>query len=150
LDDLRDLARGIYPPLLAEQGLATALRGQGRRAALPVSVDADGVGRYPQDTESTVYFCALEALQNVAKYAGATQATVGLSCVRGGLQFTVTDDGDGFDPAVTRKGSGLQGMADRLAALGGTLDIRSRPGHGTTVQGWLPAAVRESGTVRAP
>ena len=82
LDDLRDLARGIYPPLLAEQGLAAALAGQVRKAPLPVCVEADGVGRYPQDTESTVYFCALEALQNVAKYAGAAQATVGLSCAR--------------------------------------------------------------------
>ena len=138
LDDLRDLARGIYPPLLAEQGLAAALRSQVRKAALPVCVEADGVGRYPQDTESTVYFCALEALQNVAKYAGAAQATVGLSCAHGGLEFTVTDDGAGFDPGATRRGSGLQGMADRLAALGGTLDIHSRPGHGTTVRGWLP------------
>ena len=147
LDDLRDLARGIYPPLLAEQGLAAALAGQVRKAPLPVCVEADGVGRYPQDTESTVYFCALEALQNVAKYAAAAQATVGLSCADGGLEFTVTDDGAGFDPGATRRGSGLQGMADRLAALGGTLDVRSRPGHGTTVRGWLPLP-RGSGPVR--
>jgi signal transduction histidine kinase len=148
LDDLRDLARGIYPPLLAEQGLVTALAGQARRAPLPVSVEADGVGRYPQETESTVYFCALEALQNVAKYAGASEARVGLSCVGGGLQFTVTDDGAGFDPAATRQGTGLQGMADRLAALGGTLHVHSQPGHGTTVQGWLPLTDQESGAVR--
>jgi signal transduction histidine kinase len=138
LDDLRDLARGIYPPLLAEQGLAAALLGQVRKVPLPVSVEAEGIGRYPQDTESTVYFCALEALQNVAKYAAAAQVTVGLSGVGGGLQFRVTDDGAGFDPGLTRKGTGLQGMADRLAALGGTLHVHSQPGHGTTVQGWLP------------
>ena len=148
LDDLRDLARGIYPPLLAEQGLVAALAGQVRKAPLPVCVEAAGVGRYPQDTESTVYFCALEALQNVAKYAGAAQATVGLSCANGGLEFTVTDDGAGFDPAATRRGSGLQGMADRLAALGGTLDIRSRPGHGTTVRGWLPLPAAGGGPAR--
>jgi signal transduction histidine kinase len=148
LDDLRDLARGIYPPLLAEQGLAAALRGQVRKAPLPVLVEADGVGRYPQDTESTVYFCALEALQNVAKYAGAAQATVGLSCVNGGLQVRVTDDGAGFDPAATHRGTGLQGMADRLAALGGSLHIHSQPGHGTTVQGWLPLPAQDSGAVR--
>jgi signal transduction histidine kinase len=148
LDDLRDLARGIYPPLLAEQGLVAALRGQVRKAPLPVLVEADGVGRYPQDTESTVYFCALEALQNVAKYAGAAQAMVGLSCVNGGLQFRVTDDGTGFDPAATRRGTGLQGMADRLAALGGTLHIHAQPGHGTTVQGWLPLPAQDSGAVR--
>jgi signal transduction histidine kinase len=148
LDDLRDLARGIYPPLLAEQGLVAALAGQVRKAPLPVRVEADGIGRFPQDTESTVYFCALEALQNVAKYAGAAQATVGLSCTRGGLEFTVTDDGAGFDPGATRRGSGLQGMADRLAALGGTLDIRSRPGHGTAVRGWLPLPAGGDGPAR--
>ena len=145
LEDLRDLARGIYPPLLAEQGLAGALAGQARRAALPVSVEADGVGRYPQDTESTVYFCALEALQNVAKYAGASQARISLSRASGGLQFSVTDDGAGFDTAATRHGTGLQGMADRLAALGGTLHVHSRSGHGTTVRGWLPAPGQEGG-----
>jgi signal transduction histidine kinase len=148
LDDLRDLARGIYPPLLAEQGLVAALSSQVRKTPLPVSVEADGVGRYPQDTESTVYFCALEALQNIAKYAGATQAMVGLSCLNGGLQFRVTDDGAGFDPAATRRGTGLQGMADRLAALGGTLHIDSQPGHGATVQGWLPLPAQDSGAVR--
>ncbi len=148
LDDLRDLARGIYPPLLAEQGLAGALLGQVRKAPLPVCVEADGIGRYPQDTESTVYFCALEALQNVAKYAGAVQATVGLSSADGGLEFTVTDDGAGFDPGATHRGSGLQGMADRLAALGGTLDVLSQPGHGTTVRGWLPLPGEEGGPAR--
>ena len=116
--------------MLAEQGLAGALAGQARRASLPVLVEADGVGRYPQDTESTVYFCALEALQNVAKYACASQAMVGLSCVNGGLQFSVTDDGGGFDTHATRKGTGLQGMADRLAALGGTLHVDSQLGRG--------------------
>jgi signal transduction histidine kinase len=85
-----------------------------------------------------VYFCALEALQNITKYAGASRATVRLSCSDGSLQFTITDDGTGFDTATTREGTGLQGMADRLAALGGTLHIRSQPGQGTTVTGRLP------------
>jgi signal transduction histidine kinase len=138
LDDLRDLARGIYPPLLAERGLVPALQAQARRAALPVVIEADGVGRYPQDAETTVYFCALEALQNIAKYASASRATVRLSCSASSLRLTVTDDGAGFDTASARSGSGLQGMADRLAALGGTLDVRSRPGHGTTLTGQLP------------
>ena len=105
-----------------------------------MEIDADGVGRYPQDTEAAVYFCALEALQNVAKYAGASRAAVGLSCSGGSLRFTVTDDGAGFDTASTRHGTGLQGMADRLAALGGALQVRSRPGHGTTLSGQLPVA----------
>ncbi|HEY1641676.1 MAG TPA: sensor histidine kinase [Streptosporangiaceae bacterium] len=138
LDDLRDLARGIYPPLLAERGLVPALQAQARRAVLPVVIEADGVGRYPRDAETTVYFCALEALQNIAKYASASQATVRLSCSASSLRLTVTDDGAGFDTASARSGSGLQGMADRLAALGGTLDVRSRPGHGTTLTGQLP------------
>ena len=138
LDDLRDLARGIYPPLLADQGLIPALQAQARKACLPVEIDADGIGRYPQDTEAAVYFCTLEALQNVTKYASASRATVGLSCSDDSLRFTVTDNGTGFDTATTRHGTGLQGMADRLAALGGALQVRSQPGHGTILSGELP------------
>jgi signal transduction histidine kinase len=145
LDDLRDLARGIYPPLLADQGLLPALQAQARKASLPVEIDADGVGRYPQDTEAAVYFCTLEALQNVTKYAAASRATVGLSCSGGSLRFTVTDDGAGFDPETTRHGTGLQGMADRLAALGGALHVRSQHGHGTTLTGQLPVAAPGQG-----
>ena len=145
LEDLRDLARGIYPPLLADQGLVPALQAQARKAALPVEIDADGVGRFPQDTEAAVYFCTLEALQNITKYAGASRATVGLSCSGGSLRFTVTDDGAGFDTASTRHGTGLQGMADRLAALGGALQVRSQPGHGTTLTGQLPLATPGQG-----
>jgi signal transduction histidine kinase len=138
LDDLRALARGIYPPLLADQGLVLALQAQARKTAVPVTIEADGIQRYPQDVEATVYFCALEALQNIAKYADASRADVGLSCSGGSLQFTITDDGTGFDTAAARDGTGLQGMADRLAALGGTLHLRSQPGQGTTVSGRLP------------
>jgi signal transduction histidine kinase len=139
LDDLRDLARGIYPPLLADRGLAAALDAQARKAALPVTVDADGIGRFPQDVEATVYFCTLEALNNVAKYADATHATVRLSNGNGELRFEVTDDGRGFDSASTGYGTGLQGMADRLAAVGGELTIRSAPGAGTTIAGTVHA-----------
>jgi signal transduction histidine kinase len=137
LDDLRALARGIYPPLLAEQGLVMALRAQAARSPVPVTLEADQVGRYPQDAESTVYFCTLEALANVAKHARATAATVRLAGSGEVLDFSVSDDGAGFPPA-TRRGSGLQGMSDRLAAHGGTLTIRSQPGHGTTITGRLP------------
>jgi signal transduction histidine kinase len=140
LDDLRDLARGIYPPVLADQGLVPALQAQARKVALPVEIDADGIGRYPQDAEAAVYFCTLEALQNITKYANASRATVGLSCSDDSLQFTVTDNGTGFDTATTRHGTGLQGMADRLAALGGALHVRSRPGEGTTLSGELPVS----------
>ncbi|HTG46364.1 MAG TPA: histidine kinase, partial [Actinomycetota bacterium] len=89
LEDLRDLARGIYPPLLADQGLRAALEAQARKAALPVRVEGDGIGRFPQDVEATVYFCTLEALNNVAKYAEATSATVRLSNGSGTLRFEV-------------------------------------------------------------
>jgi signal transduction histidine kinase len=140
LDDLRALARGIYPPLLADQGLGPALQSQAGRAPLPVLIEADGIGRYPRDAEAAAYFCILEALQNIAKYAHATRATITLSCPDSHLQFHITDDGAGFDTTSTTHGTGLQGMADRLAAVGGTLRIRSEPGLGTTVSGTLPIA----------
>jgi signal transduction histidine kinase len=140
LDDLRALARGIYPPLLADQGLSAALHAQAGKAPLPVEIEADGIGRYPREAEAAVYFCILEALQNVAKYARASRATVALSCPDGHLGFTVTDDGDGFDAAKATHGTGLQGMADRLAAVGGILRVESAPGSGTTVSGTLPVA----------
>jgi signal transduction histidine kinase len=139
LENLRDLARGIYPPLLADQGLAAALGAQARKSTVPVTVEADGVGRYAQDVEAAVYFCALEALQNIAKYANASSATLRLSASNGDLRFEVVDDGAGFDPETTRYGSGLQGMADRLDAVGGSLRVRSAPGEGTTVVGSVPA-----------
>ena len=142
LDDLRALARGIYPPLLAEQGLVMALRTQAARSPVPVVLEADQVGRYPQDAESTVYFCTLEALQNVAKHARASAATVRLSGSAGTLEFSVSDDGAGFPAAATGHGSGLQGMSDRLAAHGGTLTVTSQPGHGTTITGRLPTSER--------
>jgi signal transduction histidine kinase len=139
LETLRDLARGIYPPLLADKGLAAALESQARKATLPVEVVAGGIGRYPQDIEAAIYFCALEALQNVQKYAQATSATVRLGEAGGELRFEITDDGIGFDGATVRKGSGLTNMADRLDALGGGVDIDSTPGHGTRLAGRLPA-----------
>ena len=142
LDDLRALARGIYPPLLAEQGLVMALRAQAARSPVPVVLEADQVGRYPQDAESTVYFCTLEALQNVAKHARASAVTVRLSGSGEVLEFSVSDDGAGFPAAAARHGSGLQGMSDRLAAHGGTLAVRSQPGQGTTITGRLPTSER--------
>ena len=138
LQDLRDLARGIYPPLLADQGLDAALRGQARKATIPVEIDADGIGRYAQEVEAAVYFSCLEALQNVAKYAEATAARIRLGQANGTLAFEIEDDGVGFDPEAAPHGTGLQGIADRLAALGGELTIRSAPGDGTTVAGRLP------------
>jgi signal transduction histidine kinase len=144
VEDLRDLARGIYPPLLASQGLAAALAAQARKSPVPTSVTGDGVGRYPQDVEAAVYFCVLEALQNVAKYACASSAQVQLAASGHDLVFEVSDDGAGFDPGSEAYGTGLQGMADRLQAHGGSLDVRSSPGAGTTILGRLPCRVLEA------
>ncbi len=139
LEDLRDLARGIYPPLLADKGLGGALEAQARKSAVPVDVEWEGIGRYSQEVEAAVYFACLEALQNVAKYAGASRATIRLREDGAMLSFEVSDDGAGFDPSRTAYGTGLQGMADRLAALDGSVDVTSSPGAGTTVGGRIPA-----------
>jgi signal transduction histidine kinase len=140
LETLRDLARGIYPPLLADRGLAVALESQARKATLPVAVDADGVSRYSPDLEATVYFCVLEALQNVQKYAAASQAVVRLREAAGELRFEVEDDGRGFEVSAVKNGSGLTNMADRLDAVGGRLDVDSSPGRGSRLCGTVPVA----------
>ena len=105
---------------------------------MPTTVEADGIGRYPQDVESTIYFCTLEALNNVAKYAEASRAIVRLSQRDRHVEFAVDDDGRGFDADATGYGTGLQGMADRLDAIGGELLVQSRPGTGSTVSGRVP------------
>ena len=139
LENLRDLARGIYPPLLADKGLAAALEAQARKAAVRTTVEAVDPGRFSQDIEAAVYFSCLEALQNVAKYANATQASIALTNGDGQLRFSVTDDGEGFDTSSTGYGTGLQGIADRLAAIGGALSVTSSPGAGTTIEGTVPS-----------
>jgi signal transduction histidine kinase len=138
LETLRDLARGIYPPLLADKGLVAAVEAQARKAAVPVEVGADGVGRFDADVEAGVYFCVLEALNNIAKYAHAARAEVRLQQADGDVLFEVRDDGVGFDPAATGYGTGLRGMADRLEALGGTLRVESAPRSGTMIIGRVP------------
>ncbi|MFY9614068.1 MAG: histidine kinase [Candidatus Dormiibacterota bacterium] len=138
LETLRDLARGIYPPLLADKGLIAAIEGQARKATLPVTVEAKDVGRYPQDVEAAVYFCVLEALQNVQKYAGAGKAVVRLREDDHVLDFEVADDGAGFDTERRKRGAGLQNMEDRLDALGGRVELESSLGNGTRLRGKLP------------
>ena len=138
LDDLRDLARGIYPPLLADKGLGAALAAQARKAVVPTTVDARDLGRYPQDIEAAVYFTCLEALNNTAKYAQATRATITLTQTNGALEFSVRDDGRGFDQAQTTHGTGLQGIADRLDAIGGTMRVESALDAGTLLAGSIP------------
>jgi signal transduction histidine kinase len=135
---VRDFAGGIYPPLLEAEGLGIAIGQQARSSAIPVQVNADGVGRYPRDVEAAVYFSVLEALQNTAKYAEANGATVTLTDTNGSLGFEVRDDGAGFDSATTASGAGLNGMADRLDTVGGKVRVSSTPGEGTLVTGTVP------------
>ncbi|MFN2555294.1 MAG: sensor histidine kinase, partial [Nitriliruptorales bacterium] len=138
--NLRELAHGIYPPLLAAEGLAGALRARAARSPIPVRVEAEGVGRFSQEVEAAVYFCVLEGIQNAVKYARAAQVIVRLREYDTQFTFEVTDDGAGFDATTTPRGHGLTNMADRLDALGGTLIVDSTPGHRTTIRGELPAA----------
>jgi signal transduction histidine kinase len=138
LESLRDLARGIYPPLLADKGLADALQAQARKSPVLASVEGVGFGRFPQEIEAAVYFCCLEALQNAAKYASAASVTIALSASNGDLTFSVADDGVGFDPTTAARGAGLTNMRDRLEALGGTFEIHSAPDRGTTLRGRIP------------
>ncbi|HEX6489338.1 MAG TPA: histidine kinase [Candidatus Dormibacteraeota bacterium] len=149
LATMRELAHGIYPPLLADRGLKEALQSHVRGATLPVSIEADGLGRYPQEVEAAVYFCCLEALQNVQKYAQARSASVRLWEDRGLLKFEVADDGVGFDPTATKPGAGLTNLRDRLDALNGDLTIDSRPGRGTRLGGCVRLAPSRGEPVRA-
>jgi signal transduction histidine kinase len=141
LDTMRDLARGIYPPLLASDGLEAALRGQIRRITVPIDLEVDDVPRQPREAEAAVYFCCLEALQNVAKYAQAQRVSLRLWTEDADLAFRVQDDGKGFDPMTVPQGSGLQNMRDRMEALGGSLEVRSTPGRGTTIEGRIPVGL---------
>jgi signal transduction histidine kinase len=139
VQELRDLAHGIYPPVLLDRGLVAALESAAGRAALPVAVVGD-VGRFPEEVEAAVYFCCLEALQNAAKHAGdRARATVTIERRPEGLSFTVADDGAGFDPAgPAGRGHGFVNMSDRVGAIGGTLEVDSAPGRGTRVSGVVP------------
>ena len=139
LRTLRDLARGIYPPILREQGLAAALKAQAGRMPGVVDVSASGFGRQPADLEATIYFCCLEALQNAAKHALASTVRVTLEQQAGNVLFSVIDDGVGFEQATVKAGAGFQNMKDRVEALGGHLDVVAAPRSGTRVTGYIPA-----------
>ena len=139
MQDFRDLAHGIYPPLLQDRGLSEALANAARRASIAARLDAATVRRYDPEVEATVYFCCVEALQNAAKHAGdGARATIRLWEQEGGLRFEVADDGAGLDPARTTFGAGLTNMRDRLEAVGGDLRIDSSLGRGTRVVGTIP------------
>ena len=136
---LRDLARGLYSPLLEQAGVAAALRATARGLPLPVSVRDAGLGRYQRAIEAAVYFCCLEALQNASRHAHASHIIVALGEESGTVRFEVADDGVGFDPERHPAGAGLVNIGDRLAAVGGQLRIDSTPGSGTRISGEVPA-----------
>lgn len=141
LQDLRSLAHGIFPPLLAEEGLVAALREAARRSVVPLSVRMEDPGRLSPECETAVYYCCLEALQNVAKHAGEDAvATLRLWDDQRAVRFSVIDDGGGFVPEPGGENVGLTNMADRIGAVGGSLTVRSRPGAGTKVEGRIPLA----------
>jgi signal transduction histidine kinase len=140
VSELRNLAHGIYPPLLVDRGLVEALSAAAGRAALPTAVHADDLERYSPEVEAAVYFCCLEALQNAGKHAGeAATIRVDVREEAGGLLFAVVDDGRGFDQALrSERGAGFVNMADRVGAIGGSVEIQSTPSRGTRVSGRIP------------
>ena len=135
---LRDLARGIYSPALSRDGLVGALENHVRKLVVPTTVVSDGVGRYSPEVETAAYFSCLEALQNVSKHASARRVVLHLAERDDHLCFSVDDDGVGFDPARCGRGSGLSNVAERVAALGGQVEVRSSAGAGTAVIGRVP------------
>ncbi|MFJ3404695.1 ATP-binding protein [Promicromonospora sp. NPDC090134] len=144
IETLSSLSRGIYPRLLSDEGLVPALRSAVATSAIPVTVDADGLGRIPTPVEAALYFCCMEAVQNATKHSGARSVAVHLGEEQHRWHLTVTDDGTGFDqgPAgAVGTGAGLANMRDRLDAVGGTVTIGSRSGSGTTVIAVVPRAV---------
>jgi signal transduction histidine kinase len=140
VQELRNLAHGIYPPLLMDRGLEAALGAAAGRAALPTGVEAEGIGRYPQQVEAAIYFCCLEALQNAGKHAGeGADATITLREEEGKLFFEVADTGAGFDMgSAAAKGHGFINMSDRIGAIGGAVGFESAPGKGTRISGSVP------------
>jgi signal transduction histidine kinase len=135
---LRETAHGIYPPLLRDAGLGEALRAAAKRSPLDVAVRVENLVRHPEQTEAAVYFCCLEALQNAAKHAPGSHVGLTLEEDAAELWFAVADSGPGCDIDGMAAGAGMQNMADRLGAIGGTIELRSAPGHGTTVSGRVP------------
>ena len=139
------LSRGIYPPLLEEEGIAAALRSVIASSGREITVVDHTAGRYPVAVEAAAYFSCLEALQNAAKHAGANVIGVTLIGTAAGLQITVEDDGVGFDPATTAAGAGLANIRDRVESVGGSLQTESAPGRGTCMRALLPAGPLDAG-----
>ena len=138
VEELRELARGVHPAVLTEEGLAGALESLASRTPLPVQIDASPEDRLPGEIEAAAYFVVCEAIANAVKHARATQIRVSAERRNGRLFIEVADDGVGG--AIENDGSGLRGLVDRVEAHGGTLRVESEPGQGTRVIGELPCA----------
>ena len=138
ISELRDFARGVYPPLLEAEGLNAALVSEAGRMPVVVDVATEGLSRYPKALEATVYFCVLEAVHNVVRHSNAASAQVTLHDDGESLRFEVRDAGVGFDPDAVAAGGGLVNMTDRVDATGGSISIESSPGSGTIVRGAIP------------
>lgn len=139
IDEVRELAHGIYPPLLRDHGLGKALGSAAKRAALPTTVHVDTSRRFDSDVEAAVYFCCMEAMQNATKHAGeGASLLVNVNAEDEMLTFEVSDDGAGFDVAAGSNGHGFVNMRDRVGAFGGVLTVDSVLGQGTVIRGSLP------------
>jgi signal transduction histidine kinase len=140
IDTLTQLSRGIYPRLLADEGMVPALRAALAISPVPVRVEAHNVARLPTAIEAALYFCCMEAVQNAAKHSQASRVTVTVSTQDESVRLTVDDDGEGFDVSSAEPGAGLANMRDRIDAAGGQLEMRSTPGAGTRVDVLVPLA----------
>jgi signal transduction histidine kinase len=138
IEEVRAFARGVYPQLLTSEGLSAALVSASLYATAPITVSAPGIRRCRPEVESAVYFTCLAAIDNAAKHAGPTEVYVRAWDTAQALHFTISDTGRGFDPNETASGAGLSNMHDRIAAVGGTLAVHSRPSHGTRLHGSVP------------
>ena len=145
VDDIRALARGIYPPLLESDGLAAAVRSQAAASPIPVEVRVEGIARYPKDVESAIYFEAVEAMANAVRHGGPSRIEVRLSDSDASLELQVTDDGTGFDINEAHDGVGLVNIRDRIEALGGEVRWTSARGKGTSVAAQIPIGDRTQG-----
>ncbi len=144
LEQVRSLARGVYPSLLSDRGLGEALRSAALRSPVRITVDSDGIGRHSPTIESAVYFCCLEAIQNAMKHARGVETISVSLAMNGDLHFEVRDDGAGFVREAVTSSAGLTNMSDRLAAVGGALVIQTAPGMGTCVSGTVPLSTNGS------
>lgn len=138
VDEIRTLARGIFPPLLESEDLGAAIRSRAAGSSIPIEVIGNGHHDYPADVESALYFAAVEAMENAQRHGAASLVQITFGPFDGGVEIAVSDDGTGFDVSTTGEGPGLTGIRDRVEALGGNLDVNSAPGEGTTLRIRIP------------